>query len=279
MTSLDNLILCPATRRQLEDYLIKPTHALMLTGEVGAGLGTIARTLAKIIAGANVVNLQPSLHKQQKTSIINVDDIEGIITILRDRRDQNLVVIIDSADQTAPGVFERMLKLIEEPVAGVYYIFTAHDLTNIPTTILSRSSLIKVMLPDSPACQSLYADVDSKTAAQVKFIADRRPALIKRLLDDKDALSGQVGNMELAKRFLQGDLAARLSTIDQISTKEQGVELCTALTQLFLAIASRQVADKAKAAKQLDLLSAAASNLTANGNARLQLIDLVLNYG
>ena len=116
---LDELIIAPVTRRQLEAYLSSPVHALLLVGVAGLGLGTIARALADRVAGNDVVYLTPTNHNKQKTTIINADDIAGLPTILRDKRDHRLAVVIDDADQTVPGVFERMLKLIEEPVSGV----------------------------------------------------------------------------------------------------------------------------------------------------------------
>lgn len=277
--TIDELILNQATERQLTEYLAQPTHALMLTGPVGVGLGTIARTLAHQLAGADMVYLTPTQHKQQKTSIINSDDIAGIIPILRDRRANNLAIVVDGADQTAAGVFERMLKLIEEPVPGVYYIFTAHSLSVIPMTILSRSSLIKIIPPEPEQCVALYQGMDAKTASQVKFVADRLPAMIERLASDAEQLAACVTNMTAAKDFLQGRVADRLALIDTVADKESALRLCRSLTDLLLRVSERGVARKSILAKRLQLLEATATNLAANGNVRIQLIDLAVNFG
>ena len=52
---LDELIIAPVTRRQLEAYLSSPVHALLLVGAAGLGLGTIARALAGRVAGNDVI--------------------------------------------------------------------------------------------------------------------------------------------------------------------------------------------------------------------------------
>ena len=61
---LDELIIAPVTRRQLEAYLSSPVHALLLVGVAGLGLGTIARALADRAAGNDVVYLTPTNHNK-----------------------------------------------------------------------------------------------------------------------------------------------------------------------------------------------------------------------
>lgn len=274
------LIVSSATRRQLDEFSRRPSQALMLTGAVGVGLGTIARALARQIAGPNIVDLRPSLHNKQKTVIINADDVAGLGQILRDRRHQALAIIIDGADQAAPGVFERMLKLIEEPVAGVHYIFTAHDLTAIPNTIMSRTSLIKVVPPTSAACQSLLTGLDQQRASQIKFIADRRPAMMRRLIDNAEDFSASAGSFEMAKQFLQGRVAMRLKVVNEITDKTAGLTFCADLAHLIVVLVGHTpaVEHQIKLSERLDILARTADRLTGNGNTRLQMINLALNF-
>ena len=49
---MDKLSLHSATKKLLTAYLKDPTHALCLSGEVGAGLGSLAFTLAADLAGS-----------------------------------------------------------------------------------------------------------------------------------------------------------------------------------------------------------------------------------
>ena len=280
IASIEQLILHPRTRTQLEQFLTHPTHALMLTGPMGVGLGTIARTIGHQLAGANVIYVAPTLHNKQKTTIINADDIAELGSIVRNHRDNVLVIIIDGADCAVSGVFERMLKLIEEPVPKVYYIFTAHSLQNIPATIMSRSALIKALLPTEADCAVLYSELDSTVASQVKFMANRRPALIKRLTSDDNFFESESSSMQIAKEFMQNAVSRRMEIIDALPDKESATSLCHDLAQLVISLASAgRLKNSQKVASQLLLLSETADRLTNNGNLRLQLTNLAINFG
>ena len=279
IASIEQLILHPRTRTQLEQFLTHPTHALMLTGPMGVGLGTIARTIGHQLAGANVIYVAPTLHNKQKTTIINADDIAELGSIVRNHRDNVLVIIIDGADCAVSGVFERMLKLIEEPVPKVYYIFTAHSLQNIPATIMSRSALIKALLPTEADCAVLYSELDSTVASQVKFMANRRPALIKRLTSDDNFFASESSSMQVAKEFMQNAVSRRMEIIDALPDKESATSLCHDLAQLVISLASAgRLKNSQKVASQLLLLSETADRLTNNGNLRLQLTNLAINF-
>ena len=279
IASIEQLILHPRTRTQLEQFLTHPTHALMLTGPIGVGLGTIARTIGHQLAGANVIYVAPTLHNKQKTTIINADDIAELGSIVRNHRDNVLVIIIDGADCAVSGVFERMLKLIEEPVPKVYYIFTAHSLQNIPATIMSRSALIKALLPTEADCAVLYSELDSTVASQVKFMANRRPALIKRLTSDDNFFVSESSSMQIAKEFMQNAVSRRMEIIDALPDKESATSLCHDLAQLVISLASAgRLKNSQKVASQLLLLSETADRLTNNGNLRLQLTNLAINF-
>lgn len=276
---LDELIISQVTRRQLEAYLSSPVHALLLVGVAGLGLGTIARALADRVAGNNVVYLTPTNHNKQKTTIINADDIAGLPTILRDKRDHRLAVVIDDADQTAPGVFERMLKLIEEPVSGVYFIFTTHRISALPATILSRTGTIRVKAPAAEACRSLLDGVDAQLANQISWLAGNRPALTRRLVESGDQSQIDIVSMTRAKQFMQAQRPHRIEQIDAIADRESGLALCVAIARILtLMLAGGGSVEAATIARRLDLLSETTDRLSANGNVRLQLLNLAVNF-
>lgn len=272
-------ILYPYTAKRLQQYLARPGQTLMLTGNDGVGLHTVARYLAAEIASTNTIDISPSLHDKQKTAIINADDISQLFDIVRDRRSQPLVIIIDDADNTAPGVFERILKIIEEPVANLHYIFTTHHVEQIPPTILSRSATITVLPPLASGCRELYDSQPAVKQSQLKFLAERLPASLSRLLNSEDQFNEQVSYMEMAKLFVSGSAADRLRVATEIKTRPEAITVVSYIAKLSDFIGSSQ-ANHATAglARRLSLIVETSNNLSANGNVKLQLLNLAINF-
>lgn len=273
---MNSLILNDITRTELRAYLDHPVHALMLTGPVGVGLGTIAKSLARQIAGSDIVLLEPALHKQQKTAIISAEDVKDLLELTRDKLDHKLMIVIDGADQAASGVFERLLKLIEEPVPGVGYIFTAHNLAAIPKTIMSRSAVIRVRVPSAEQCQTLYEGLDQRKATQIKFLAEFLPAAIMRLKNDDEYLAKRGESVEKAKNFLMSKAAKRLEVVADLD-RDQALLLTEDLKKLVIML-SKQARAKEAIAIRLQNLEACTNRLKANCNVRAQLLDLALNF-
>lgn len=274
--SLDKLIIEPTTEQALENYLAQPAHSLMLVGASGVGLGTIAQTLGHTIAGGSTIFLTPTTHKQQKTSIINADDIADLIRITRDKRDEPLAIVINDADKTAPGVFERLLKLIEEPVPNICYIITTHNLSTIPATIMSRSNVIRLKLPNESQCASLLSRLDTRKRTQIEFLAPNQPAEIRRLIDDEAYFGDMAATVRDARSLLTGNLAARLELISDIKDRDEALKLCQNTARLITLTMRRDSQNAAKWVQRLNIVNKTADSLALNANLRLELLNLAL---
>ena len=246
--SLDQLIIEPTTEQALENYLARPAHSLMLVGASGVGLGTIAQTLGHAIAGGSTIFLTPTTHKQQKTSIINADDIADLIKITRDKRDEPLAIVINDADKTAPGVF----------------------------AIMSRSNVIRLKLPNENQCASLLSKLDTRKRAQIEFLAPNQPAEIRRLIDDEAYFGGKAATVRDARSLLTGNLAARLELISDIKDRDEALKLCQNTARLITLTMRRDSQNAAKWVQRLNIVNKTADSLALNANLRLELLNLAL---
>ncbi|MDR0957256.1 MAG: AAA family ATPase [Candidatus Nomurabacteria bacterium] len=284
--NFDDLILHQTTQKTLENYLRQPTHALLLTGENGVGLGTIAQSLAHEIAGANTLFISPKLHNTQKTATINVEDIRNLHELTRTQRAENFAIIIDDADKMTIDAPQAFLKLLEEPNAHIFYILTSHISAKLPLTILSRAQEIKV-LPTSgeiyekvfdAICHSEFSsestNKDKSRLAQIKFLATGKPAEMTRLLTDEQYFRDSAATMETAKTFLQGSMAQRLKTVVTTTTHDDALILVQNIAKLVILMAQKIK----NPAEKLNLISATIENLSANGNVKTQLLNLALNF-
>ena len=283
--NFSDLILHPVSQRQLKNYLNKPAHALLLTGENGVGLCTIAKTLAKEIASTSVAFIEPTFHDKQKTRIINADDMRDLFELTRAKRASNFVILIDDADLSAAGVFERILKLLEEPIANIFYILTSHQPERLPATIRSRTQTIEILPPPESSLEKLF-EKDTKpkpTAAklnQIKFLGQRKPAEITRLLTNEEYFRERATVMNMAKSFVQGRSIDRLKIVAEVSAgkdaRNAAIELTKSVSQLLLLTMPRSHNQKI-ASMNLETVSTIIDNLHQNGNVRAQLTNLALN--
>jgi SpoVK/Ycf46/Vps4 family AAA+-type ATPase len=274
---MDKLWLNQSSRSALNGYLARPIHGLLLSGVVGVGLGTIAATLATQIAGKNQAIIRPEIHHGQKTLNINIDDVRRIVTLGRAKRVQNFVIIIDEAEKFTAGAPQAFLKVLEEPAPNLYFILTSHAPQTLPSTILSRLSIIKIRPISLTATGQLLAktDLPASKLAQIKFLASGRPAEIQRLLTDEQYFQNQAKINQTAKLFLSGNQLERLTIIAAIKTRPQAIDLATAVTNLLGFMLTRQV--ESIAVQRLAVATTVLDNLTSNGNIKIQLMYLALN--
>ena len=255
-------------------------HALLLVGESGAGLRTIAKSLAQEIAKANMIIIEPKLHNQQKTANINIDDIRDLHEITRARRDKNFVILIDDVDKMTNDAPQAFLKLLEEPTANTFYIMTSHNVKRLPETIRSRTQIIEILPPPKTAVQEIFATSSTKLMAekraQIEFLGERKPAEIVRLLTDEQYFRDKAAVMNTAKNFIQGSVAEKLKIVVTTTTRETAIELTQNIAKLLILTAPKSKNPK-MVSESLEFLTKTIENLTQNGHVKTQLLNLALN--
>ncbi len=280
--TIDDVVLNSATRAQLESYMARPTHALLLSGLPGVGLGTIANSLAKQIAGPEIITIQPTVHSKNKSAAptINIEDIRSINSFIGRRRTNKLVIVLDDIDAMTNDAPEAFLKLLEEPSREVYYLLTTHDLNRVKDTILSRAQVITVLPASQDDCQVLFEQsplrlTDDKRK-KISFMANGYPAEIIRLVTDEAHFRSKAESIEKAKLFLTGSTMDRLEIISGIGNRELAAELARNLAKLTILTAGQAHHVKQLPVK-LETISGVLDNLKQNGNTRAQLLFLALN--
>ena len=280
MVKLDNLILSQTTRNYLEKYLRQPTHALLLAGPVGVGLGTIAKSIGKELASNQVVTIEPQIHTKQKQSSINIDDIHGLAQLTRSRRRDRTVIILDDVSEMTDNAPQAFLKLLEEPIPNIHYILTTHQPDYLPVTILSRVQLIQVIPPTltdfEHAPDSLTAEIIKDRQAQISFLSARLPAEMSRLVNDDEYYKKQATVAEQAKNFVQGNEYQRLKVASQVKDRGEASDLVLMIGRLLMHAALKSPENNGLA-EQLEVVSTVIDNLHHNGNVRMQLCYLALS--
>lgn len=267
------------TASRLDQFIKKPSHALLLTGVEGVGLATIARYLAG--HGQLQAFIEPVKAKTGKvdaeSGTISVDKIRDLYQQMRGRKTNLQFAIIDNADRMSPGAQAAFLKLLEEPAPGSVFILTSHFPAQIIDTVHSRLQTIAVA-PVEPEAMAEYERTltdDPTTIAQLRFLAAGRPAAMQRIVSDKSALSQYKQVILDAQSLLRSSPYQRYKIAYRYgASQEQALQLTEFL--IILLKASLKRAPSKQHVEWLGKLADCESALKSGAKPRLQLLTSVL---
>lgn len=266
---MQDLLINIRSRPQLENYVSNPTHALLLVGPNGVGLGTIAGQLAHDLAGANQLIVTPN-----DKGKISVEQVRNLYDVTRGKQNVRFVIVIDDADTMTIPAQNAFLKLLEEPIANVHFILTAHLANQLLPTIHSRVQQIEIM-PIAAGDLLNDAKLAPNKQAQMLFLAGDRPAELKRMLESDEYFRSRAKSSEIAKEFIAADTYSRLRIIAGMKNRDEAISFTNALANLLIFMLMRSEA--VNLIRNLDVTAQVIDNLTQNGNVRAQMTYLATN--
>lgn len=219
-------------------------HAWLLAGRKGLGKGLFARAAAaELVAEPGVHQPDPERHpdilipehppeskeEQKKRDegadyrmkrSIPIDEIRQVQSRLTTRPTLGArrVVIIDPVDHVEPNAANALLKSLEEPPAGTFFLLVAHQPERLLPTIRSRCRTLRfAALPDDVLgrfLQGVAGEADAANrAAAVRAAGGSPGAALEFLAQDLgsiDALMRAIAREGDADFALRGRLAAEI---------------------------------------------------------------------
>lgn len=232
-------------------------HAWLLTGKAGLGKGAFALAAAhELVGGGGDPAQHPDIHVLTYGPKDKIEEgkreagkpwerARGIkIGQIREARHrlttrptlgEKRVVVIDPADDMEPQASQALLKSLEEPPAGTYFLLVSHSPARLLPTIRSRCRTLRFPALGDEALGRLLAE---RTDAP----ADERAA----------AIAAAAGSPGAALGFVEMGLAATARTMRHI--RDSGDADFTARGELTGLIGAR--ADRERLRAVLDLARA-----------------------
>jgi DNA polymerase-3 subunit delta' len=139
-------------------------HAWILSGRRGVGKAAFARQVARELAGGPATGEHPDIivltqppkddkeadkraegKPYETTRNIPIDEVRALQRRLTTRPTlgERRVVIVDPADDLEPNAANALLKSLEEPPAGTYFLLVAHRIGRLLPTIRSRCRILR----------------------------------------------------------------------------------------------------------------------------------------
>jgi len=279
-----NDLLHPTTKRQIESFIVAPSHAVLLVGPSGVEKSQTAIGLAEQLLQTSYESypykLQIAPEDKKSISIEQVRQLEHFLSLkVPSQAAINRIVIIEDAHLLTLEAQNALLKTLEEPPGGSLIILSAsHDQALLPT-IRSRLQVISVKRPEKASVKEYFRaeGYDSAAIEQAYVISSGLPGVMRALLDNTD--HPLLIAVEQARQLLSRSTYERLQMVDEL-TKQRELALDTAGILQQMAEISMQTATGAAAKKWQKVLAAgyhAAEDLSTNAQPKLALTRLMLN--
>jgi DNA polymerase III delta prime subunit len=269
----------PRTTLQLETFLKKPSHAVLLTGKEGSGKLFTAKWLASQLEAEYFVIESP-----EEKSVITIDQIRELYNFTR--TGNKLAVIIKDSQELGNEAQNAFLKLLEEPPKNTTFILTAPQPEMLLSTIRSRTQHIEVLAPLKEALQKAVKD-SADVAVNIESLlitSDGLAGTYISLVNDLEKYQLHQEGIEMAKKFYSGSVYQRhMLCVEHQYEKAWSQQLLTFLAviiQTLIKQAGSNTATRTKLLAQAQLLEATSRSLFAvNGNPKIHLAKLCEQLG
>jgi DNA polymerase-3 subunit delta' len=278
---LDQLLLHESTRLNLAALAAQPPQGILLVGPEGIGKLSVATALAN---GMVDHHTDIRVVAPDDKGTIGIDTVRELYKATRAKQRGRQVVIIDRADRMSVEAENALLKLLEEPRAGLVFIMTALQLESLLPTILSRIQHLSLQpLPDDMIRRFVVSKkpgISQSDLSQLVFLAQGRPGIALALLEP-DALPAQRERMQTVKQLLAAKPHERFVLTGKLASNRED---CLATLGAMSRVVEVQLASTANPvqakhwANLADAIEDALQAISHNGNIRAQLLQLFSRY-
>lgn len=237
---MPEIVLHRVTEAQLDSFVAAPSHALLLTGPIGSGKGSVAELVIRRLIPEVPANLDeyPFLLNIQSEDgkAIGIESIRQLDHFLRLKvpsaaKIQRAIIVADAHLMTIEAQ-NALLKTLEEPPNGTLFVLTATRPEALLPTVGSRVTNITVVRPTVAQLKTHFAQgFDPAVIKQAVLVSGGLPGLMAALLTSSDHPLKEA--TERARTLLSQSQFERLSSVDELSkNRPLSISVCYILQQM-----------------------------------------------
>jgi len=291
------LLLNPAAASQIELFIRKPRHFLLLAGPSGIGKFQVSQFIGCQLLGLldykALFSYPYFIHikRQKDKKDISIDAIRDVISKLKlhttGKGEIRRLVVVENAQHMSEEAQNAFLKTLEEPPVDTVFILTVDSSSNLTGTVVSRARLIELLPVSLADSQKFFAKQFPKIEITNAWqISGGRPGLMQTLLlNEEDHELRQA--VRLAKQFISQSKYERLLDSSSVSTDRESLSLfLDALGLVLHALQSLTISQPSskpsadlhkKFISSLKLIQNLKLSLENNSNTRAIYLSLCLN--
>ena len=130
------------------------SNSFLLVGPSGCGKTTLGRIIAERLSPSDLIEIDAATNGKVEDAreLRNFASIGNIFG-------NNRVILVDEAHAATSQAWQALLKVVEEPAEGVYWIFATTEEAKVPKTIRTRCSTIHIKELDIDQIENLLGRI------------------------------------------------------------------------------------------------------------------------
>lgn len=164
------------------------------------------------IAKSSNVPQQHRIKSKAKTDTISIDDVRALQERLHEVvAGEYRCCLIRSVERMQAEAVNALLKILEEPPAGVVFLLTTQAMSSLLPTLVSRCRVLRFSRVPDAELQPLLEGASQEDRRFLLALAQGAPGDIRRLRGDQEHLKSERAAYAAASEFWESDsVAARL---------------------------------------------------------------------
>ncbi len=267
---------------RLEALFEDPAHAMMIVRE-GGFVADEEVWFAKQILGsesaANILKLQP-VEDKKSIGVDQVRLISGDMSLGSKGNDEKRLVLISDEFAMGDSAQNALLKILEEPPVGVHFLILSGSEDFFLSTVKSRCAVVKLASPDSNLVTEFSKSSLGLSEQESSLLWLQSGGLVGPFLSlssDEAVKTRSLSVLGDAKKFVGADSYFKVVVLKPyVSGRVEAMEFVKGLMVVLEIVASKGARETLAVSDLVGRAEKALVNIGANGNARVELLSLVV---